>query len=695
MFEVIEVKGKSTVKAQMSCNHVYVIDVSYSMYRSLPDIRQHLKDQIPVVASQGDTISVVYFSGRGECGLVVENVPVDSIHSVTEVKMMIDKWLRPIGMTAFVDPLVLVKDLAERLPSDNVNNLVLMTDGYDNSYSRAQIVNEAADLGSHYSSISFIEYGWYSDRELISELAQTCGGLHLFADGVIDYTATVDGAISGAVRTELVEVYVNRRAKHAIYTYNGQINIVKTEDGVVKVPEDLDKVYSIVPSDVLSKSLSEDHLYLVLYYAMKTSNASLAFECLGVLGDVAIIEAYTNAFTREEITAVESMIKNAVLDPSTRYASGINTDYIPRRGAKTVMDVLYKLAEFNARLDVNYPGFKYNRIGAKTEYKAEEDGPKFVKNPTQNLPSMSDMVFNKERPNVSIRAKVEGVVRLPENDFGLASVPSNTYRTYTIIRDGIKNVDVLPLMVDQRVIDYLNENHIKFVDVAEYNDGSHTIELDLSPIPIVSREQVASVTADYFSDLVAAELVGLYRLNYLNGRVKEMGDSAQGYAGLADKYGDDAAAWLATQGVRDYGFSEPSTTRKVEESTDSYMSVQLTRKIAKFSSIPKYLKVIEKLDADKKLTDSEKLMAAIIEEFKGATDADIMTAQKQAKDRQRTIQSDLSKAVYALVIGRQWFEGFEGEAFTTELDLTGLVVNDADLPSPKLTADKIRKEIKL
>merc|ERR1711974_537788 len=111
------------------------------------------------------------------------------------------------------------------------------------------------------------------------------------------------------------------------------------------------------------------------------------------------------------------MIKKAVLDPSARYANGINTDY-----------VLYKLAEFNARLDINYPGFKYNRIGAKTEYKTEEDGPKFVKSPMQNLPSMNDMVFNKERPNVSIRARIDGVVRLPENEHGLTSVPSNVYR---------------------------------------------------------------------------------------------------------------------------------------------------------------------------------------------------------------------------------------------------------------------------
>jgi Mg-chelatase subunit ChlD len=59
-----EVNSGTVIEVQKRTNHVFVVDVSGSMSWDLPKIRTQLKNKLSNLMKEGDTISIVWFSGR-------------------------------------------------------------------------------------------------------------------------------------------------------------------------------------------------------------------------------------------------------------------------------------------------------------------------------------------------------------------------------------------------------------------------------------------------------------------------------------------------------------------------------------------------------------------------------------------------------------------------------------------------------
>lgn len=138
------------------------------------------------------------------------------------------------------------------------------------------------------------------------------------------------------------------------------------------------------------------------------------------------------------------------------------------------MNLIKDLGDYNCLFFPQHESFKYNRIGRKKIAKgstlSDEDKKrlseavnveearmilkdlesknvdlKFVNtNPNAGY-DISDVVWNEERANLSIRVKYEGKVALPSNKFGLTEVDSYKYNTYSIVKDGLVNVEHLPI----------------------------------------------------------------------------------------------------------------------------------------------------------------------------------------------------------------------------------------------------------
>lgn len=656
MFEVIELGGIKTVTTKAACNHVYVVDVSGSMYRDLPKIRQHLKNIIGVVAAPEDTFSVIWFSGKKQCGVVFENVLVSDASTIAMMHNAIDRYLVPVCLTGFVDPIQLALTL--NLDPTKVNSFIMMTDGYDNQFSKTEILNAAGMLPSKFASSTFIEYGYYADRDMLTQMATVSGGTLIFSDGYEKYEQALELTIKGVARVNNIEVNVNKRAKHAVYEYGGRINIVAVTDGKVSVPEDVERVHSIVPSDVLSKHLSEDHLFMILYYAAKTSNDLLVWNVLQVLGDVAMVEAYQNAFTKQEISEFEERVQNAVFDKSFRFVDGKSDNAVPNKNASTIVDLLEKLAESGAELVMDSPYWAYNKTGRSREKAdTEEVLPRFIKSPMSRV-SMRTLVFNSERPNVSINTAQHGTVELPKNDFGLKTVPSFIYRNYTIIRDGIKNVKELPVFVD--AADWIKEYPHT---VIEDHGTKLYVVFDLNKVPVINRAKVEAVSLDEVKTIIASMEYLKARQKVLNTAIKELGGSDSKIQGMIEKYGKEAADWLSSIGVRDYGFGAVGTT--TAESTDEYMAVQLTYKIKGLSSLPSINAVKDKAAASKKLTVSDQLIAGELDLMKLSIDK-LEEVKEQVVKQKRGFEAEMAKVVYTLILGRVWF----GDEEAVETDIT-------------------------
>lgn len=673
-FEVIELGGIKTVTTQKACNHVAVIDTSGSMYHDLPSIRKHLKNIISVVAKPEDTFSVIYFSGKNQCGIVFEDVLVSNTATVTMMHQAIDRHLTPKGMTCFVDPI----DLALTLDVDpsKVNNFIMMTDGYDNSSKKSDILESVKKLSGKFHSVSFIEYGYYADRDLLAKMAESVNGTHIFADGVVSYENALEKLVSNTVTESSIEVDVNKKAKHCIYVINNKINIITVNDGVAVVPESVTKVYSIMPNDILSKHLSEEHLYLVLYYAAKTTNSKLIMDCLQALGDVSLFNLYQNAFTKQELSIFEIAAEGAALDPNLRYVDGKDLNIVPDKNAKTVVDLLDTLSKTTGvKLITSSPLFKYKSIGRKSTY--ENELPKFIPNPDIGV-NMNKLVFNSERPNVSINTVINGTIELPENEFSLESVDSHIFRNYTIIRDGILNVNELPVTIPTDNIDILSEfpNHKVLSD----SDNSVYVSFDLTKMPVINRKMVESVCLDDYIEIVASLETAKANLKVVNDMTKDSGDKS---AGLKDIFGEEQAAWLSSIGIRDYGFSKVGG--KSEEVSDEYESIHVISKIKGLSSLPSIKAVQTKIELGKKLNIGDRLIANALNFYAKFDENAISEVKKDLTIFKRGLEALLAHQVYALVLGRQWFG--DTDVIETEVELDGSMHT--------LTIEKVRKMIKM
>ena len=80
-------------------NHVVVIDVSGSMSYELPKLRTQLKDKLVHLLRDDDTVSIIWFSGRGEFGVLTEAArpkqtvaPVKDVYIGRELAVEIDGY---------------------------------------------------------------------------------------------------------------------------------------------------------------------------------------------------------------------------------------------------------------------------------------------------------------------------------------------------------------------------------------------------------------------------------------------------------------------------------------------------------------------------------------------------------------------------------------------------------------------------
>ena len=674
MFEVIELGGVKTVATKAACNHVYVVDVSYSMYNDLPKIRNHLKNIISMVAQPDDTFSVIYFSSRGQCGVVFENVLVSDVSTVTMMHNAIDRYIKPIGATGFMDPMKKAMEL--NLDPSKVNSFIMLTDGYDNQSNRGDLVVQAGNLPDFFKAVTFIEYGYYADRDLLTQMAEAANGTHIFAEGVINYEEAVENAVRGVSRVNNIEVNVNKRAKHAMFEQNGQIKIVPAVDGVAKVPEDVERVYSVVPGDVLSNKLSEDRLYMILFYAAKTGDSELVWKCLQAAGDVALVEKYQNAFTKQELSQFEELVSKAVLDASLRYTQGKDLNAVPNKNAPTTIDLLNLLSTNDSYIVTDSPDWSYNRTGRAST--TENALPRFIQSPMSRV-SMKGLVFSSERPNVSVQTTLSGQVELPANDHGLPKmVPSFITRNYTIIKDGIRNMEKLPVLFPADLAPSVE--HFAH-EVVEEADGKCYWVFDLSRIPVINRAMVENVDLSTFVKTVEQLNTAKASLKVLGALIEEQGGSTAKIAGMIEKYGEEGAKWLSSIGVRDYGFS-PVGTKSVE-ATDEYESIQVEYKIKGLSSLPAIKAVRTKLEGGKKLNIADSLISINLDRFKDCDQGALEEKKTNLTGIKRLLETVMANTVYTLVLGRKWYG--DDEVVTTTVELEG---QKADM-----TIEKVRKFI--
>lgn len=710
-----EVNGNVAVEVTKKTNHVFVVDVSGSMSGELPQIRTQLKNKLSNLMKDGDTISIVWFSGSRDAGILKEEVEVKSLKTLTDLHDAIDKWLRPVGLTAFLKPLELTKDLIGRIKKnrpDSVFSMIFLTDGCNNDCPWNEVIKTLKSLEGDIASSTFVEYGYYADSRALTQMASVLGGEKISCDGFDEFEPVFDAKISSSItggKKTVVEITDKYLYDFAFSVSNGSVLLYNIEDGKIMVGSDVKDIHFFSPKAIgNAENLTDTALYAGIYVLADKLMNDDAEKIFYALGDNHYYQMLANAFGKQKLNAFKNAIKECVADTAKRFPSGKASIQKVDDNAYCLMNLIEDLGNLdNCLFYPNHHDFVYNRIGRKkvaagsvlteadkkrlTEAKNVDEASAILKeledkkvdikfvntNPDRGYP-MTDLVWNEERANLSVRIFIEGEVILPENKWNIEKVSSFKYNTFTLIKDGIVNVEKLPVLYSKELIDILNKNNVKYAISDEYNalvSGTtygRTVTINLNSLPLVNRGMVKAISAN---ELAKKE----WELVKLQGDKKVYDYYKKSLfpktsKSFVEMLGQECADWLKEIGVTDFNGFAPKTTQA--EATDFYMSVNLATKIKGLSSLPKVEDVVAKIIAGKELKLNEWVMADAIKKYLAQLDSDMYKSLSDEQQKgvlktyletkssilnkqRRKILQEIAQIKFSLILSKKWFTEFK------------------------------------
>jgi hypothetical protein len=721
-------QAPQTVQKSFPTNFIFVIDVSGSMYRDVEMIRKQLKNKLPNLVKEGDTITLIWFSGKDQAGILKEEVEVKALTDLQSLNEAIDRYLKSICLTAFHKPLVLAKEAIGRIKKNrpsSVFSLVFLTDGYNNDCSWTDVMKSLKELEGDLAASTFVEYGYYADSRRINEMAQAIGGEKIDAQRFEDYDVVFEAKLKksySSAKRIVVDVPVSSY-DFAFTVADGEIILYSINNGQVTLPESTLELCYFKSTPSTLTAIDNSVLYAALYVLsdkMLYDEADYVFQSLG---DKYLYNLFVNAYGKQKLMNFKALVKDCVTDVNKRYLDGRSDSLVVNEDAYSVMNFIDDLTNDEEALFFPFhDDFNYKRIGAKKvqqtgltdaekqlimESKSIEDIKAIVEaaegrdvefeyaDKTKGYP-ITDIVWSSSRANLSVRVRYEGYVNLPKNKFGIEKIDTFIYRTYTLIKDGILNLNILPVKASDTTIQkFVNQN----LNVT--SDVNQVLTVDFSPLPVINRKMVKNISAKTLAEkeYKLFEMQALEKVyKYYEG--KHFPRVSQGFV---DIYGAEAEAWLKELGITQFNGFAPKSTQ--EEGSDVYMAVELNTKIAKHSSLGKVEDVIAKVLAGKSLNGPESLMAIAVRDYETQINSAIFTSLTDQKLKDEILKNWLSKVKnnvkvqrkqllqeiaqikFALILSKKWFtefKSFDENKMTLPMNGSG----DVDF-----TFDLIEKEV--
>lgn len=680
--------GSTEPKASVAKNYILVVDCSYSMYYDLQKLREQLKNKLPSMIEAEDKLSIIYFSSRGDCGYIYQDYQITSPTHLTNVKNAIDKFLKPIGATAFADPLKLA---VSSIDENFLNILMFQTDGYNNDSTKADVLEAAKGL-TQFDSVNIIKYGNYCDDKLLAEIGNECGAAISTANGFEELVIKIEEVQGLQVTNGKIEVEITDSDVNPFYVGLGdnmKPTIYKVTDGKIFVNGDTLAVFGINDSVTDESNFPYKKQLALIYANMMLGNPERVEEILCNFGDSFLIQLFEKAYGKQKLNEFLQTVEDVLIGKLPIFSTGQVFNYQPKTDGITVIDVLYQLTSIgdDGVANLFYPNsdyFNYSSIGAKKVAKVKElseeekqaiilasdmskleetlDGlnnqvvPKFeIDNVNEGVP-LTSLVFNSKRANVSVNVTTKGTVsNFPKNEFGITSYPSCISRTYTIIKDGILNVTELPVKLNKQTEQYCIENGL-ISDMVKIGDETVCM-IQLDNLGIINKSMISKLNSVDF----ATKCFELKKLQAKAKVFKAENNEVNPYK-MAD-VSPEVEEFLKTCGVTKNGFNPPVTTVK---GNDVYFAPQLEVKFKGLSSLPKIEDVETKLAAGKKLTLSDTLISeglATVEKLQTVSpDPEFLDkATKAIIVNKRKVEFEIAKDVMAVILSRGgWFTDRDG-----------------------------------
>jgi hypothetical protein len=689
-------------------NVIFCCDVSGSMYRDLSKMRTQLKNRIPDLIGENDTISIIWFSGRTQAGILKEGVKVNNPVDLQNLNSAIDRFLVPVGLTAFLKPLELTEEIIGRLDNGNQFSFVFLSDGYNNDAAWSDIMKQLNKLDSQLASATFIEFGYYADSNALTEMAEAVGGEKIFSQDFDSYELNFEKILGKDVsKKQAIDIsFIKDKLTYQFFftidAVNEIINVYscKGKDEVL-VPENIIELYFFTmykPTGSQETSFSYGGKLAASYVLADRLRYNHVEDIIFHLGDIELSTLLNGAYGKQKLNEFKGKLKDKTFGITPLFDLGKSEGFKPDPKAYCFMNLIEDLSNGENFFFPYHPDFNYNRIGAKSVTKTvlNEEQQKaltsaktlkevekitnqievaefiYPDNAAETGMNFDQLVWNSDRANLSVLTRLQGTVKLPKNEFKLEEIDSFIYRSYTFVKDGILNVTQIPVKLDEDT--FIKLQTIKSINIYNLDNLQEELSwndkdiflLDFSKLPIINRSMTVNISGKKLA-MLEFELENCKLAQKYIKSVKEEHDPKTNFVS-AEKYSKEAADWLKEIGVSDSNGFSPKTEKELQG--DVYMSTVLKVKIEKMSTQPKVKDVVDKIsnsDQTKvKYNNMETLMKSQINElspkFINGKKVDINTLNSVLseidKERKRRI-NDIATIKFGLILSRQWFSEFE------------------------------------
>ena len=682
----------TVTEVRQPVNHIFCCDISGSMWDELPPMRKQLKNRLASIINDEDTVTIIAFADGEDCFVLKEKVHCSNAAELAELHKAIDKYLTPMGCTDFLEP---TKKSIDIVKTGGYYNWVFLSDGGHNCGPFSKVVDALKELQPSVSSATIIEYGYYADSERLSQMAEILGGSKIPAADFDHYVPVIESAFAGnaAVPKQEIDMPYDTVTKlaydFAIYVSpaTGNVHVANFENGKVLLPTNVDKFYTVarVPVSLVNGTRPTDFsaFYAIAYVLADKLEYDLVEEVLNFIGDKKFIDKYQTSFGKQKLFEFQNTLGLAVTDVKER--GEIDPNYKPNLDPYSVVDFFNDLANDQDNLiEVASKDFHYNRTGAKSEVKVELTAEEqeaikaatntavveaIIKKANERKVKMemvdrgypiSTFTWNEERANLSGLFKIDVNLTLPSNQYGLDKVKSFVFRNYTIIKDGIVNITVLPLILTRNTfVKVCAHQGVQILSQADYAGDMIRCMVDVSKLPVINKKAISGCLKPTMTSLALSLLDTKFTMKYLKTLLPEEKpvETMSGYT-------QEQSEYLASLGITAKGYS-PATQQTKDG--DFYMATLFVSNFKSFSSVPKVADVLDKVKNSKKLTPSDTYMKGVIDrvdKFIAGTAGDRNTVIQGMIDQvnriKETTSRDLAQMKFTMLVARKWFVGSTG-----------------------------------
>lgn len=589
----LEKNNENEVIANEPIHFVQMYDRSGSMSADLRKLTQNIKETLGTL-DEGDFLSVLWYSGRGQNGVVIEGHRVTKTEGeIDYLSKLLDKNNTTIGSTMYSEVINEGARLIDKYSSFSKNAAIsFFTDGGVNDERKSDVIATIEKLVQNPNCMSFntIGYGRYYDAEILKDMAAMSPQGQYFHNSKIEeyldtYKEKVDmnkGFTSGSIEVKnldeiSVDVYLMTDKSSSVKTLkpnesitfkttktdmsvisNGLISI-DVKDGDFKEVIKMDKDYQMRSVDDESKETMLYGMASALYQVNRRDDALDILE--KEVRDLQLYNKLANAFTTLEVGTASEFARTNYLNEDLREVNTING---PISEGISIMKILTKAEELSLDFDINEVRKDYKSISAKSEITKDL----FVESNSKSIIPISEIKFNtKGKLNASVLLTRNGYLDLSE----IPNKPSELddtfitkrYNNYNIIQDGVYRGEVLPLIAKnnhqlKELKTFLEDNNVKFS-----NKGME-IKVDMEGIPMITRNEARkyNTMADFSGKYLEAEVQKLetYVLKQVLDILKKEDGATKGEI---KTYSEDTKSFLKEIGISYDGSYAPTLGDKI------------------------------------------------------------------------------------------------------------------------------------